>query len=101
MTIPTIYFLLIPLESVSENETCYRSMGMAVMVGVNESLQVQRKLDSFLASAPQQTGSVGADSQPLVSPTWLTDNSFHNIQQYVTQALNTVSNEICTSHSML
>lgn len=76
-------------------------MLLAVMVGVNESLQVQGKLDSFLASAPQQKGSVGADSHPLVSPTWWTDNSFHNIPQYVMQTLNNVNNEACTLHSVL
>ena len=36
------------------------------MVCINSSLQEQRKLGSSLASSPQQTGSVGADSQPLV-----------------------------------
>lgn len=67
---------------------------MAAMVGVNESPQAKRKLGSFLASAPQQTGSVGADGQPLASSAWWTDNSFHNIPQCVTQALKTVNNEV-------
>lgn len=65
---------------------------MAMMAGVNESLQAERKLGGFLASAPQQMGSVGADSQPMAFPTWWID-SFHNIPQYVTHGLKTVSNE--------
>lgn len=61
-------------------------MRLAVMVCINESLQEQRKLVSFLASSPQQTGSVGADSQPLASPTWWTDSRFQNPPHYVTRA---------------
>lgn len=34
-----------------EDRTGHPSMGMAATVGVNESLQVQRKLDGFLAPA--------------------------------------------------
>lgn len=73
-----------------EGRTGHPSMGMAATVGVNESLQVQRKLDGFLAAAPKQTGTVGAasDTETAVSTT------YHNMR-----GLNTVSNEVCTSLS--
>lgn len=80
---------LISLVSVWENEMGCRSVWMAVMVCINESLQEQRKLSSFLASAPQQTGSVGADSQPPSLSNMVDRQQF---PYFVTQAFNAVSN---------
>lgn len=85
----TLHFISY-LFKVCEDRTGHPSMGMAAAVGVNESLQVQRKLDGFLAAAPKQTGTVGAasDTETAVSTT------YHNMR-----GLNAVSNEVCTSLS--
>lgn len=63
---------------------------MALMAGVNESLQEQRKLGSFLASGLQQ---MDWCRQPTLSLSNVTDdNSFQNTEQNVTHAFCAVSN---------